>query len=364
MINFRSISSHDLPPTPPQKLPHAGSVRTKTAAVEQTFNEHPLMRSIPHRSLIARILPVNITETVSTAQMSGKAKMDALMLFLGRCVVANAFSQRVYLFLDDLHSFDRTSLHLLHSLLKRENENIIACASVLAREEGATRIQEVVEISKISQTLKALSRTDCKKVLALSSHVNDVEQSIVDFVYERSEGIPFNIVHVERSLREAGITSLRDGKITLGAHATVEGLMALELPTSIKDLVKNRINSLTPDAQAVVFLASAIGSHFSMDLLTETLANAVSCVGCVCWSGGQGVSEIHTSPSLLLLALLHTLCFTHREEASTSGPRGFCSRSFSRSSRLRASWTLSGRRERWSSSALSRTRGASACTAC
>ena len=95
-------------------------------------------------------------------------------------------------------------------------------------------------------------------------------------VYERSEGIPFNIVHVERSLREAGITSLRDGKIILGTHATVEGLKALELPTSIKDLVKSRISNLSSDAQAVVFLASAIGSCFSLNLLHEAMAHAVS----------------------------------------------------------------------------------------
>ncbi|HEX7972959.1 MAG TPA: AAA family ATPase, partial [Anaerolineales bacterium] len=167
-------------------------------------------------------------------------------------------------FIDDLHWADQGTLTLLHYLLRnlraapllvlaayREVEldrtHPFAAAMVeWNRERLATRI-----------LLKRLTPDSVKSLLASLFGQEGLSQGFVDAIYRETEGNPFFIEEVIKSLIEQGQIYRVDG------HWERRELGELAIPQSIKEAVGRRLNRLTPATSNLLRTAAAIGRRFS-----------------------------------------------------------------------------------------------------
>jgi predicted ATPase/class 3 adenylate cyclase len=89
-------------------------------------------------------------------------------------------------------------------------------------------------------------------------------------IYARTGGNPFFIEEVCRSLREAGVVVIEDGRAVL-----TQALETLTLPDTVQAIVRTRLDRLDPDATEVVRLASVIGRAFGRRLLERLYTGQV-----------------------------------------------------------------------------------------
>jgi tetratricopeptide (TPR) repeat protein len=199
---------------------------------------------------------------------------ERLRLFdhVARFLKARAAEGGVLLFLDDLHWADQGTLGLLHYLLRTLRETPILflgayrdveldrkhpLAAALVewnRERLATRI-----------ALGRLSAADTGALLATFFSLEKVSDEFAAAMFQETEGNPFFIEEVVKSLIEQGkIYQDEPGKWQRGQVAD------LELPQSVKEAVGRRLNRLRPATVEVLQAAAALGKIWSFPELAAT----------------------------------------------------------------------------------------------
>jgi tetratricopeptide (TPR) repeat protein len=169
-------------------------------------------------------------------------------------------SQPVVLVFDNLHSVDSPSLELLE-FIARETES--ARLMVL----GTFRDTELRQASELATALGALSALSGYQHLKLEGlGVREVGQllttalgtggglSLVDLVYQRTEGNPLYVEEVIRRLRTAGEES----------WASVVN----EVPERLRLTIRGRVNRLSPACLSTLTRAAAAGREFDLSILT------------------------------------------------------------------------------------------------
>jgi tetratricopeptide (TPR) repeat protein len=115
-----------------------------------------------------------------------------------------------------------------------------------------------------------LSPLDARHTEAISRAVLGAEHlppGLAALIYTRTGGNPFFIEEVCRSLREAGVVLVEDGRAVL-----TQALDTLTLPDTVQAIIRTRLDRLDPDAREVVRLASVIGRTFGRRLLERLYA--------------------------------------------------------------------------------------------
>ena len=86
-------------------------------------------------------------------------------------------------------------------------------------------------------------------------------------LYRETEGNPFFLMEIVKTLFEAGFVRLEKGRWR-GDFAQVSE-EALPLPTSLSEAIQARVDSLDDGAREVLCLAAVLGREFDFDLLNE-----------------------------------------------------------------------------------------------
>jgi ABC-type oligopeptide transport system substrate-binding subunit/DNA-binding SARP family transcriptional activator len=190
----------------------------------------------------------------------------------------------VIVFLDDLHWSDQSTLDLLHYLVRRLTETPIWFV-------GAYRPEEVSlnhPLTRLRQGLGRDHRADRLALEPLSGEaVKELARSLVgeqegttlgDLLYRESEGNPFILIETVNDLQEQGAlvaspaASLGTGDVAplpgQDGHWVWTGAPPVEtLPTSVQDIVLQRVGRLGEPAQQLLTLAAVIGRQFDAALL-------------------------------------------------------------------------------------------------
>jgi tetratricopeptide (TPR) repeat protein len=167
------------------------------------------------------------------------------------------------IFIDDLHWADRVTLSLLHYLLRRLREKRILilgayreveldrshplAASLVAwnRERLVTRIQ-----------LDRLNEEQCGKLLASMFGQEEVSKEFTKAIYCETEGNPFFIEEVIKSLIEGGQIYRENGGWGRG------DIMDLAIPQSVKEAIGRRLDRLDEGSISVLHHAAILGKTF------------------------------------------------------------------------------------------------------
>jgi len=170
--------------------------------------------------------------------------------------------------LDDLQWTDQSSLLLMHYLargLSRESLLLV----------GAYRDNEVDERHPLSPVLTELNRERLlQAVLLKRMSLNDVSEMIrqileqdqvpkefCELVYRKTEGNPFFVEEVIRSLKEQELI-LREAN-----RWKIKEVSRIEFPETVKGVVKARISRLDDECRKLLTMASFIGNDFTFEAL-------------------------------------------------------------------------------------------------
>ncbi|MEK7878474.1 MAG: tetratricopeptide repeat protein, partial [candidate division NC10 bacterium] len=162
--------------------------------------------------------------------------------------------------LEDLHWIDKTSEDCLAFVI----ESLAGLPMLLLtsyRPGYAARWADKTYSTQIALDLLTREETETMVTAILESH--DLPPDLLRIIWEKAEGNSLFIEEVTRSLQEREVLVRRNG----GIHWARGGVV--ELPATIQDIIRARIDRLEEPVKRIVQTASVIGREFGLRLLTR-----------------------------------------------------------------------------------------------
>ncbi len=181
----------------------------------------------------------------------------------------------VILFLDDVHWADSASLALIHYLARAiTSEKVLLMATFRSEQlapDADGRPHPLVETlrqmrrEELYNEIKVTSLGEiCISDIAKSMLGGDVQQEFADKLAKESQGNPLFVVESLRMLHERKSLAMEHEKWRL---ASTE----LGIPEKIKDIILQRLDTLSPSQREMLDAASVIGEEFDVNLLASVL---------------------------------------------------------------------------------------------
>ena len=172
--------------------------------------------------------------------------------------------------IEDLHWADQSSIELLQSLFRLAENNKILFICTLRpnyHETGDKMISAVKEkytdfYSEIR--LEPLNDNDCRLLLENLLKMKMLPDKLKDSISKNTEGNPFFIEEVIRSLIDDNIIEIKNGQFLLSGD--VDDIV---VPVSVKDVLLARIDKLDEPVKYALKVASVVGRYFSYELLKQ-----------------------------------------------------------------------------------------------
>lgn len=171
--------------------------------------------------------------------------------------------------LEDLHWADSPSLQFLHFLLRNTLQApllVLGTYREVSLDPARPFYETLLGLNRERlYTRLALRRLDAASVEAMLQVLLDghVDDELVEQIYRETQGNPFFVEEVIKSLLERSALRLEAGVWT-----SVEGL-DLQVPQSIQIAIGKRIARLPEDAQDFLRYASVLGHSFNVEVILE-----------------------------------------------------------------------------------------------
>jgi len=182
------------------------------------------------------------------------------------------------LMIEDMHWADSASWDVLEYVLAQLTSERIFM-SLTVRSEEATygtvreRRQRLSRDERVRERrLERLTESEVRDWLKDSLHRAELGDDLLDFVLRHTEGNPFLVMQLMRTLAEENVFSHN------GAAWVWTLPPSLALPAGMSDLVGRRLNRLPPEALRIFVTAAAIGRVFPVSLLAEAAGVPIDAV--------------------------------------------------------------------------------------
>lgn len=173
------------------------------------------------------------------------------------------------LFLDDLQWFDDASMALLHHMARAitaEHLLVVGAYRELELEDQRSLSRSVAEINRerLSYAIP-LKRLAFEHVLQIIRQTfgEKVPSELSDLVYDKTEGNPFFVEEVLRSLVEEGAV------YPVEKGWGVKDFSDVHVPRGIREVLGKRLERLDEESCHVLSAAAVIGREFSFQMLRE-----------------------------------------------------------------------------------------------
>ena len=183
--------------------------------------------------------------------------------------LARGARRRPYLYLlEDLHWADESTLSLLMYLANRLAKVSVVIIGTYRGEywddnPALTRtLEELIQIGIRPLKLNGLSKEAIARMLHALNH-REAPQSLVDLIFEVSQGNPFFVEEVHRHLIEEG--KLLDAA---GQFRTDIEIDEIDVPENVRLIIGRRLKRLNEDEKQALTAAAVIGRSFSFQLLS------------------------------------------------------------------------------------------------
>src|SRR5256714_3455104 len=227
--------------------------------------------------------------------------------FLGRL----SAKQPLFIVLENLQWADASSLELLHFVARQiERQKIVLLGTYNEAERDANATLRSTEQSLLGlgcltvRRLDPLEREEVEEIVAQMFGVDKaVTRHFSAMLYDWTRGNPFFVEETLKSLVDSGALTQSDGRWTGWEMQT------LHLPSTIRDVVKARMDRLSPNARTLANLAAVIGTRAEYDTLAtvsglaemEIIAGVEELLGqgMVQETGGVGATDYEFTHPLL-----------------------------------------------------------------
>jgi predicted ATPase len=210
--------------------------------------------------------------------LAPEQEKQRLFAALAHLFLRQATQQSALLIVEDLHWSDQTSLDFLHFLARRCAASPLLVLLTYRSDDVHSNLSHFLaqlDRERLAQemALTPLTRTDVSAMLsaifALRRSAFTVrpmtQDELLDALYALTEGNPFFVEELLKSLIEAGDIVYEQGQ---GPRKERE---EWHIPRSVQDAIELRTAQLSEDARQVLNLAAVAGRHFDFALLQELI---------------------------------------------------------------------------------------------
>jgi tetratricopeptide (TPR) repeat protein len=225
--------------------------------------------------LVCRLLPDASPDTRYEEFAPSGSQMDQQMLWrqVADFLRAAADGQPLVMIIDDLHWADEASLDLLLFLRRRQHYLTEHQGRMRLFVVGTCRDTEIARHPTLREMLHALEKehladrvippplTEPQTTDLLNAYLPSgaIASEVSDLIYRTAGGVPFATVELLQGLRTRGDLVLQ------GAVWQRQGDDAIELPTNIRDEIRDRVQQLSRTTQEALRDASVLGQVFLAD---------------------------------------------------------------------------------------------------
>jgi ABC-type oligopeptide transport system substrate-binding subunit/class 3 adenylate cyclase len=207
-------------------------------------------------------------------QLDGETLKRQTLLSISRYFQRLAEMQPTVAVFEDLHWADPSSLEALEELLAVTDRAplMLVLLARLEREHGSWGIKERAQRDFAHRyteiLLKPLNPSEQTRLIDNLLAIADLPGSVRGLILEHSEGNPFYLEEVIRSLIDQGFILHEEGR-----WKATRDLTDISIPTTLEGVLLARIDRLQEDVRRTLQMASVIGRSFLYRLL-EAIAAA------------------------------------------------------------------------------------------
>lgn len=217
---------------------------------------------LPH---YLHLLAVPASEHPLPPQLAGESLRKSFEQALTAVLAAMAMQRPMVFILEDWHWSDQASEGVMRTLL-RQLQRLPLLVVVLHRREYSADWGDLFAPRILE--LRSLSKVQSARILGAVLGVKQLPEGIAERIHENTEGNPFFIEELGRSLLEDGTIVVRQGHAELNRT-----LDKIQLPRTVEALIRTRVDHLSPPLQETLRLGAVIGREFDLALL-QSLSQA------------------------------------------------------------------------------------------
>lgn len=214
---------------------------------------------------------IDITEELRRIDIG--RERDRMYETVSSMILGIARTRPLLFFLDDIHWADNATLQLLGYVVRNIRNSRVLMVAAFRPEElvqlGGQPHPLLGAMERIGRegisstlTLKRVGIRETRHLLSMFLNRTDFPEGFVETVYRQTEGNPFFIEEVIKSLMEQGIIDPSD---TMW-HEKVD-MTSLTIPSSVRAVIIQRVSRLDAPAARTLENASVIGHEFTFEVL-------------------------------------------------------------------------------------------------
>jgi len=191
--------------------------------------------------------------------MSPEVRKDRITEALKGIVLKGSEIRPLILSYEDLHWIDKTSEDHLRHLL----ESIPGARVLLIFTYRPEFVHAWGAKSYHSQAM--LNRLSNRESLTMLSHLlgtEELDKDLEEFILEKTEGVPFFIEELIKSLKDLKIIEREDSR-----YRITKDVKEATIPATVQDVIMARVDSLPEGSKSLLQTMSVIGREFNYDLI-------------------------------------------------------------------------------------------------
>ncbi len=203
---------------------------------------------------------IPLGDTYQNSEISPLEQKEVLFNILEEWILSIDTQKKFMLIVEDLHWIDPTSLDFLSILISKiSKQNYLLLLTARPEFEHDWKEEQATEIG-----LKILTKAYAESLIKDLIHQKEIDEKALDYIVERSDGIPLFIEDLTTMLTDQEYLILENDTYRLAAKFD-----ATSVPVTLKGLLNTRLDR-TGFAKETAQVASAIGREFTYDLLVKS----------------------------------------------------------------------------------------------
>ena len=235
----------------------------ETSEVEARIRLHELLSILSleeHEPYLATLLSLRYGQILMEEEEHRKKRIFEATASLLRTFAARRPSVFI---LEDLHWIDRFSQELLEYILT-QGETVPTMVVCLFRDEY-TQAKNLLHLGELLD-LNRLPKEDACKLMSMRLDVDTIPPNLELAVLTRSEGNPFFIQEILKTLLDKNVIAVRQRKVEILTDNVEAGI-----PGTVQGVIMARIDRIQESIKDVLFGASVIGREFSRPILEQVV---------------------------------------------------------------------------------------------
>lgn len=222
--------------------------------------------------IVAALFGIACEENDITKHFDAQLRQENIYDFFVQYLKYLSKENPVLLIFEDSQWIDKNSLALNAYLIRNLREQRIVLLKTRRPYSRKFKSKYIAEIEKNTRTsvihLTDLNKENTEKLILSHLEVKEIEEELLNFVYDASHGNPSFTEQMLENLKSLGRLEIADNDAHNAKIARKIGdLSDVEVPDSLSSLIMSLLDRLQAEAKLTVRLAAVIGRQFQEEIL-------------------------------------------------------------------------------------------------